>query len=246
MLLKGAVDLNLIDIHSHILPEIDDGAKNSEEAIKLLKLMKEQGITDVVATPHFIASEQNLQEFLSSVNDAKNELDSATKGLQLPNIYFGSEVYYFSGIGNSNAIKHVCLNKSKYLLLELPFCDIDKYVLDDIIKLRTKLDIIPIIAHIERYHKLKGYRKLLKLVQENTCIAQLNAASVLLPSLKRRSYKLIKKGYISIIATDTHSLDRRPPRLLEALEDIKLRLGKSYSDRLIENLSAFQKEITCK
>lgn len=235
--------MNLIDIHSHILPEIDDGAKNKQEAIELLKIMKAQGITDVVATPHFIASEHNLQEFISSITEAKQELDTAIKELDLPNIYLGSEVYYFPGIGNSKAISYLCLNNTKYLLLELPFCNIDEYILDDIINLHSKFNIIPIIAHIERYHKLKGFKKLLNLVEDGVCVAQLNAASLLLPALKRASYKLIKKGYISFIATDTHSLDRRPPRLLEALEDIKEKLGKGYSDKMIENLSALQKEI---
>lgn len=235
--------MNLIDIHSHILPEIDDGAKDIEESVELLKLMKAQGITSVIATPHFVASEHNLQEFISSITEAKQELDTVAKELDLPSIYLGSEVYYFAGIGNSKAISYLCLNNSKYLLLELPFCNIDKYILNDITNLYFKFNIIPIIAHIERYHKLKGFKKLLKLVESDVCVAQLNAASVLLPTFKRVSYKLIKKGYISFIATDTHSLDRRPPRLLEALEDIEAKLGKSYSDKIIENLSDLQKEI---
>lgn len=237
--------MSLIDIHSHILPRIDDGAKDTQEATELLKLMREQGITSVIATPHFIASEHNLQDFISDITRAKEKLDAVVKEQGLPSVYIGSEVYYFSGIGSSKAISHLCLNNSKYLLLELPFCDIGKHILDDIIKIQTNLGVMPIIAHIERYHRFKGFKNLLKLVEDGTCIAQLNATSLFLPKTKRAAYKLIKKGYISFIATDTHSLDRRPPRLYAALKEIETKLGKEYSDRLIENLSEFQKEIIC-
>ncbi len=236
--------MSLIDIHSHILPAIDDGAESLEESIELLKAMKEQGITDVIATPHFIASEHNLEEFLTSVSKAHEELTAATQNLELPNIYVGSEVYYFVGIGKSKAITHLCLNKKKFLLLELASCKINKYVIEDIINLRSNLDIIPIIAHIERYTKEKGFRKLLKLVDNGVCYAQLNASSLFLPMFRKAAYKLIKKGYISFIATDTHSVKHRPPMFSRALSAIETNLGKSYKVHLLQNLEAFQKEIT--
>ena len=236
--------MNLIDIHSHILPEIDDGAESLEEALELLNAMKSQGITDVMATPHFIAREHNLEEYLSAVNEAHERLIEATKNSDLPNIYLGSEVYYFPGIGKSKAISLLCLNKTKYLLLELASSDIDKYVLEDITNIRNNLDLIPIIAHIERYSKEKGFRKLLKLIDNGVCLAQLNAGALFLPSLKKAAYKLIKKGYISFIATDTHSVKYRPPMLSRALSAIETNLGKNYKVRLLQNLEAFQKEIT--
>ncbi len=236
--------MNLIDIHSHILPEIDDGAQDANEAIELLQAMKSQGITDVIATPHFIASEHNLEEYLSDVAEAKKLLEASKKDLDLPNVYLGSEVYYFAGIGKSKAISLLCLNNTKYLLLELATTDINKYVLEDIANLRNNLDIIPIIAHIERYSKEKGFRKLLKLIDSGVCLAQLNASSLFLPVFKKAAYKLIKKGYISFIATDTHSIKYRPPMLTHALAAIETNLGKSYKVHLLQNLEAFQKEIT--
>lgn len=236
--------MNLIDIHSHILPEIDDGAENVLESIELLQAMKSQGITDVIATPHFIAREHNLEVYLSDVANAHKLLESAKEGLDLPNVYFGSEVYYFAGIGKSRAISLLCLNNTKFLLLELATTDIDKYVLEDITNLRNNLEIIPIIAHIERYSKEKGFKKLLKLIDSGVCLAQLNAGSLFLPAFKKVSYKLIKKGYISFIATDTHSLKYRPPMFSQAISAIETNLGKNYKVRLLQNLEAFQKEIT--
>lgn len=236
--------MNLIDIHSHILPAVDDGAKNTEESIELLKILKSQGVNHVVATPHFIPSEHNLEAYLSAVYEAKKELTAATQNLALPNIYIGSEVYYFAGIGKSASISQLTLNNSNFLLLELAMTRIDGDVLDDIINLYEILDLMPIIAHIERYSDQKGFKKLLKLVEDGVCLAQLNASSLFSPRLKRVSYKLIKKGYISFIATDTHSVRHRPPMLSRALSAIEENLGKSYSDKLIENLESLQKDIT--
>lgn len=236
--------MNLIDIHSHILPEIDDGAENMTESIEILQSMKAQGITDVIATPHFIASEHNLEEYLSAVEEAYKQLKTSSEDLDLPKVYLGSEVYYFRGIGKSKAISLLCLNKSKYLLLELASCDIDKYVLEDITNLRSNLEIVPIIAHIERYANEKGFKKLLKLIEHGVCFAQLNASSLFLPAFKKSAYKLLKKGYISFIATDTHSMKFRPPMMTKALSAIEANFGKSYTTRLLQNSDDFQKEIT--
>lgn len=236
--------MNIIDIHSHILPHIDDGAQSIEESIELLKMMKAQGITDVIATPHFIASEHNLEEFLYSVDLSFKKLLAATHGLDLPRIYLGSEVYYFSNIGKSQSIEILGLNKQRFLLLELNYTDIGPSVIKNITRIRTDLELIPIIAHIERYSKFKGFKKLLKLVEDGVCLAQLNASSLFLPSIRKAALKLIKKNYITFIATDTHSVKSRPPMLNEALALIEDTLGKSYSDKLLQNLDAFQRKIT--
>ena len=177
------------------------------------------------------------------VKEASEELEYAKQNLDLPNVYLGSEVYYFAGIGRSKAISNLCLNKTKYLLLELPTCTIDKYILEDIKRIRTELGLIPIIAHIERYAKERGFKHVLSLIDGGVCLAQLNATSLFLPPYKKICYKLIKKGYISFIATDTHSIKHRPPLLDSAFEAIETTLGKSYTTLLLENLDYFQKEI---
>ena len=74
MLKKVVSIMRLMDIHSHILPGVDDGAKDVETAVRLLEMIKEQGITDVIATPHFDASVDNMEEHLQRVEDAKQEL----------------------------------------------------------------------------------------------------------------------------------------------------------------------------
>ncbi len=236
--------MKLIDIHSHILPAVDDGSKNIATSIKLLEMMKEQGITDVVATPHFIASEQSLEEHISNINAAKAELEAAVCGMELPNIYLGSEVYYFKGIGRSDGIRKLSLNGSQYLLLELPMYEISEKIAEDVRNISYNLGLTPILAHIERYHREKGFKKVLKLIESGCCYAQINTSSLFIPPLKRTVRKLIKKGYVSFIATDTHSPDHRPPLMKEALRALETDFGREYKREMLMNLDSVCREIT--
>ena len=236
--------MKIIDIHSHILPAVDDGASNTEVAVKLLEIMKSQGITDVVATPHFIASEHNMEEFLNRTGAAMKELSAAVYGRDLPNIYFGSEIYYFRGIGKSSGISRLSLNGSEYILLELPNSEISQSVLDDINGIYSNLGLTPIIAHIERYTKEFGFKKLLKLLDSEICYAQVNASSILYPPFRRAAKKLFKMGYVSFIATDSHSLRNRPPLMDQALKALESDFGKETKDRIIRNLDGICREIT--
>lgn len=226
--------MRLLDIHSHILPGVDDGSPDVETSIRLLEMYREQGITDVIATPHFDASVQSIEEFQHTVCEAVRELSySLYDGL--PNIYTGSEVYYFKGIGRSRGILPLTLCGSRYILLELPHARIDSTILKDISDFSEILGLIPIIAHIERYSDQRGFKDLLKLLSEGAGYAQINAPSLLSPPHKRTVFKLMKQGHISFIATDTHSVRHRPPLMKEALQAVSTAFGDDYRDMFIKN-----------
>lgn len=225
----------MVDIHSHILPGIDDGAKSREESLQLLKMMKEQGISEVIATPHFVPGRENLESFLNRVVISKNELFKSEMPSDIPKIYFGSEIYYFHGMGDVESLKALTLADSKYLLIDFTFTELDDYVIKDIINLDDNFGIIPIIAHIERYYHFKGFKKLLKCLESGIGIAQINADSVLDPDYQGRIKKLVKSGYVSIVATDSHSVKNRPPRLAEAYKELRRLCGDKNTDRLISS-----------
>lgn len=231
------------DIHSHILPGIDDGAQSMEESLKLLKLMQNQGITHVLATPHFYPQEDNLTDFSEKISIAFAQLENETIKRELPHIYLGCEMLYFQGIGQSKSLPVLCINGSRYLLLELTDNCISEALFQDLQDIKTNCNIIPIIAHIERYHKAKNYKKLLKFISEEKILAQINASSVLIPAFKRTIKKLLKENLVQFIATDTHSLDERPPMLVPALKVISELFGTEYSQKLIKNSIAFYKKI---
>lgn len=231
------------DIHSHILPAVDDGAANLDESLRLLEMMRAQGIGAVIATPHFYPQEDNLSDFTKKTVAAFSQLKSQVSKRKLPNIYLGCEMLYFKGIGSSESLEHLCLNGSDYLLLELTDEAINDELFEDICNMRKNLGITPIIAHIERYYRAKKYRKLLRFVLKEKIPAQINSSSVLMPSMKRIVKKLIKSGVAYTLATDSHSVDKRPPLLVPALNLIRDKYGENYKKRMIENSKKLYKSI---
>lgn len=231
--------MKFIDIHSHILPGVDDGAKDLAMSLELLRMMKAQGITDVVATPHFDARYENFDEYTERVQTAYNQLLNSVSGEGLPNIYLGSEVYYFKGIGKCHGISNFTIDDSKCLLLELSGMPIDDDMIKDITDIYANIGVQPIIAHIERYAGIKGFKKILKLVESGVVLAQVNAASFFMLPFKRTVKKLIKRGYVSFLATDTHSIDSRPPLLDKALDEIEKMFGKEQRQIFIRNSQEF-------
>lgn len=236
--------MTFLDIHAHVLPNVDDGAKDMETAVKLLEMLKEQGVTDVIATPHFYPIEDSIEEFVEIVDTAYNNLKQETLGKELPNVYLGCELRYFNGIGKSGAIKQFVIKGTNYLLLELDYgAEVTKTVLQDIIDIKEQQGLIPILAHIERYSKVKGFKKLLKLISDGYAIAHINAGAVITKETTRLCEKLIKGGYASFLASDTHSVHNRPPLIKDALDVITDRLGRSAANRLIIKSNALLEEI---
>lgn len=233
----------LFDIHSHILPGVDDGAKTIDDSIKLLQIMDSQGITHVIATPHFYPDKDTLEEFKIRVTDAQALLKK--KGITTPEIIIGCELFYFTGISKSELIKEFTLGNSNYILLEpSPFL-INKSLMSELLYLRDELGLIPIIPHIERYHKSTGFRAFLKFVKENHILCQVNAGSFFDKYYKRTLNKLFKMGIVTFVATDTHSLNR-PPLLKNALLEIETRFSPNEKQRILNNLNTLLSEISAK
>lgn len=234
--------MRLADIHSHILPEIDDGADSIEMSLSLLKEMKKQGITDVIATPHFYADEINIDEFKESVNTAAARLN-AVKEDGLPNIHLGAEVLYFKGIGSAAIVEDLTIKGTDYLLLELSGAPIGKYVIDDLLAL-VDSGIVPILAHVERYAHCSGFKGLLNMISDELILAQINAESLTKSPYYRTATKLVKKGYVTFIGTDAHNLTDRPPKMAEALGEIERVFGRRRKNMFVENSQRLLDEIT--
>lgn len=233
----------MVDIHTHILPQLDDGSESIEESLELLKELKNQGVTDVIATPHFYPQTDNSRAFKSLLNESYNSLKPLIKENDLPRVHLGCELLYYQNIGHSDSISQFCLLDSKYLLLELTDDIIGDKLFEDLFLLkRKKFNLI--IAHLERYSYAKNFRKLLKFIKEENILAQINASSV----LEKRSYKvikkLIKKDIATFIATDTHSLEYRPPEMSKALEVLTNDFGEEYTNKLINNSINLLKNLT--
>ncbi len=224
-----------LDIHSHILPCVDDGAKSIEASIGILEMLKNQGVTDVIATPHFYAYNDNFEDFFELVNNSYNDLLDAIKDMDLPKVHLGCELLYFPQMGKSTGVKHFTLCGSNYMLLELPDGKLGGSVFDDIHRLINHYDIIPIFAHIERYSKARGFNDILSFIEHGHALAQVNTSSVVGGPFKRITHKLIKNDYITFLGSDAHSLRARPPMFDEALKVITKKFGENRAKSFIRN-----------
>ena len=232
-----------LDIHSHILPDVDDGAKDLKESLELLKLMKRDGISHVIATSHFYPELMNYEQYIEVTSEAFETLKTKFNNKKLPRIYLGCEMLYYKGIGNCEILDKLCLNKSKYLLLELTDYNINEDLFEDLNLLLNEQKIIPIIAHIERYYRAKNFKKLLKFVLSNNIPVQINASSLLVFGMRRKVKKIVTSNAFCVLATDAHSVDERPPVLKEAFNIIEKKMGAEYHQKLRDNASVLYKEI---
>ena len=232
-----------LDIHSHILPDVDDGAKDLKESLELLKLMKRDGISHVIATSHFYPELMNYEQYIEVTSEAFETLKTKFNNKKLPRIYLGCEMLYYKGIGNCEILDKLCLNKSKYLLLELTDYNINEDLFEDLNLLLNEQKIIPIIAHIERYYRAKNFKKLLKFLVAKHIPVQINASSLLVFGMRRKVKKIVTSNAFCVLATDAHSVDERPPMLKEAFNIIEKKMGAEYHQKLRDNASVLYKEI---
>lgn len=215
----------LVDFHTHILPSIDDGAKNTEISIKMINELISQGIEKIVLTPHFYSNEISINDFVKKREKSYNDL-IANSNIKKENLILASETYFTDYIFNNKDISDLYIGKTNYIMLELPYSEsISNRFIEKIKKLIYTYNVIPIIAHVERYpdviNNTKIYRKLLDL----GCLFQMNLSSLNNNFFKKRKLlKLIKFEYINVLGTDCHNLTTRPP------------IYKEYADLIIENL----------
>ncbi len=233
----------MFDIHSHILPAVDDGAQNLEESIALLEALKNQGITDVMATPHFYPYEHSLSDFKEVTSTAYAELLKAIADKDLPKVHLGCEILYFDGLAFSEEIAEFCLGASKYILIELTDKCITDTLFANLLHLKNNTDIVPIIAHVERYHRSKNYKKLLNFLQYENITVQINASSPFDWFYNRSLKKLFKSNLSIIIGSDTHSLLGRPPLMDKAIDIIIKKYGQDMADIILKNTENISKKI---
>ncbi len=224
-----------IDLHTHILPNVDDGSKSIEESLEMLKMLKKQGVGAVVLSPHFYPySETSIEGYKARTVSSYEKLCKAAKDI-FPELYLGSEVYYFRGIALFENIKSLCIHNSKYILIELPYGAISQKTVNDIIELNLNCGLTPILAHIERYRHFKGFEHILSLISDGYALGQMNAYTPLHFKTRRIARKLIKGGYISFIASDSHSQNNNPPRIGESLSYIERKIGQGFAAQLRQN-----------
>ncbi len=229
----------MIDIHCHILPDIDDGPADLQETLEMLRIAAGDGITHIVATPHYRHGEpptaQDIREKIALVREAMAKSSINVELMGGADIRLTYEL--MEGI-EKNEIPTI--NNSGYFLLELP--DLIPPHLDGFLFEARIKGFVPVITHPERNHSLISSLEKISALRNAGALFQLTAMSVtgqLGRQIKKFTVQLLKKGYVDFIATDAHSTKRRPPLLSKAYRETEGILDKTGADRIfIDNPKA--------
>ncbi len=221
--------MTVIDFHSHILPEMDDGSKSVETSVAMYKESCRQGVEMMIATPHFYASKDRIDDFLVKRTKAYEKLASLLpeKG---PKILLGAEIAWFDGISKAEKVEKLTIEGTRLLLLELPFETWSSSMLSELSVLTKKFHII--IAHLERYMKLPGNKAYMEQLLEMPVTVQINTGSLTDWKQRGRILKMFKKGQAKVLGSDCHGMNHRPPNLMAGREVIRKKLGTEFMEKI--------------
>ena len=230
----------MIDIHTHILPGMDDGARDVRESLAMIDLLKKQGVAGAVLTPHYYAHREPLEEFLWRRQQAFEEISF----IEDFSLFLGSETYLSETLLSNESLQELCLGDGNHLLLEMPY--LSKWgattyrLIEHIIE---KYQVTPIIPHVERYEaSSKNLMEIMERLVNMGCLLQFNLESFIegWPG-PRKMQKIFSQGWADFLASDCHNLTRRPPLwdreiFKKSINDIPMKKGWNMADRMDEVL----------
>lgn len=227
----------MTDWHSHLLPSVDDGSRSVDESISLLSMLRDQGVTDVVATPHFDATCDEPAGFITRRDAAHALLLEQMSDEALPEITLGAEVAYFSGISNMSELESLAIGDTGLLLLEMPMERWGRYAVEEVLRIIRAGRVRPIIAHVERYLCFGNSASIATLCDAGAYL-QSNASFFIGMRTRRRALKMLKERQIRFLGSDCHSIEARPPRIAEAMDIIVKKLGNNFELYKMQQFSA--------
>ncbi|MGL4739218.1 MAG: tyrosine-protein phosphatase [Sarcina sp.] len=229
----------MIDLHTHIIPEIDDGSKTEEMTLEMLKIAEKSGTKKIVLTPHYFKG-----KYMVPLNEVKQKLIylkdlSKDNGINIE-LFCGQEVYFTPSILEDfkNGVIGT-INNSKYMLIEFNLSSFD-YELNEILDILYELKIrgvVPIIAHPERYKDFQKNPEKINDFIEIGCLFQMNAGSItgsLGSDSKKLAKILLKNRIYSFIGSDAHNTGRRGTNVLEHKKEIET-IEPNFFDKTIKN-----------
>ena len=227
----------MIDLHNHLLPGIDDGAKKVEESLEFLRIARRDGIQIVVATPHmkpgvYDNSREQILQRVAMVREAARG-DEAEGVELLP----GAEVYFTADLA-ARARAGVLMtlgDRGRYLLLELPYQQVPMHVDDSIFQLRLQ-GITPLMAHPERVaYYLEDIERVAASVRLGA-LTQVTANSLtgrFGDKTRQFARAMLERNLIHVLASDSHDVRYRPPVMSEGFQAAAAVLGETRARRLV-------------
>jgi len=222
--------MKIIDVHSHILPGMDDGASSEAESLRMLKMAAKQGVTGVIATPHY-SPEYSIRSPYEIRLACKRLEEKARESIHPDfSIYPGQEILYNQEIPEKiQAGEILTLADSRYVLVEfmpwVPYSEMQRCV-----RTLTQEQYRPIFAHVERYEVLRGKGRPEELVDMGALL-QMNYRRISgkwYEETTRWCRKMLKQGKIDFLGTDMHNMKSRKPDILDAMIWMEKHLDITY------------------
>lgn len=240
----------MIDIHSHIIFNIDDGAQSIAQSVELCRQAAENGYKAIVATPHF-TDYKNIERFILE-RDSKLDLirERLIEEKVDITLYSGAELYLNRNIFTSGDLDSLAINDSRYMLCEFP---LGPFNLENGLEMLSELTLrgyTPIVAHPERYYEFRRNYEIIEQLADQGILFQVNADSLagnLDHAAQDIAADLVKNGYAKFIAGDAHDVYRRNMNMREKILKFPPELSqkdiynciKKYPDAVINNEDIF-------
>ena len=217
----------MIDFHTHVLPEMDDGAENISESLLMLRSCVKQGVDIVFATSHFYADEDDPDSFLERRNKSYNKLIDAMGDdfPKYPSIIPASEVLFFPGMSTAADLKKLAMGDLPCILIEPPMITWTESILDEIEQTGINLKLLPVVAHIDRYMRMLNDYSLIDRVLQRRMLVQVNTSFFIYDKTRKKALSLLENGKIHLIGSDCHNTTDRTPNMGEAFKIIRENIG---------------------
>ena len=221
----------MIDFHSHILPGIDDGSQSVEQTLQMLQAAHEQGVRNIVATPHFYADEMVPETFLENRQQALEQIGQENAA----GIFLGAEVAYFDHMSRSEALQQLRIGQTDLILVEMPFMPWTDRIVEDVCQLADRQGLTPVLAHVERYRQKSQFPRYRDMLLGSGALFQCNAGAFLRFTTRSWTLKQLKNGFVHFLGSDCHNMTTRAPKLGEAAQVIAKKAGMDA----LEEIQAF-------
>lgn len=227
--------MGFIDMHSHILPNMDDGSHSDEESLEMLRIAYEEGTDIIFATPHNMPGKgrPSPPKVYAAVERLQGLADDADIPIQ---ILAGTEYYFREEVMDIlERDQAIPFGNSEYVLVEFDPMAERNYIRNSLRDIRGT-NYIPVLAHVERYLRAMEDMEFVAGLQKLGVLIQVNAASVTGDNgwkAKQDVKKLLKQHLVDFIGTDAHNSARRAPHMARCADILYKKYGSEYADELL-------------
>lgn len=227
----------MIDLHTHILPGIDDGSPDVNTSMQILRQMSAQGVSTVCASSHYYADRQSIGQFCEQRDQAFARLQQAGLGRHRdqPFVLLAAEVALFQGISEQRELARLCIAETRTILLEMPFCEWNDFQIEEVGALALDLGYQVVLVHPERFLFSKNNIRLFERLQELPLGLQVNAGTLLRWRSRKQGLQILEGAQCPLLGSDTHNLTTRPPNLKEGRSVIERKLGTAFWQQMQRN-----------